>query len=634
MPRRSRKKIGGRPYRPYTDELLSKVLQEIDSKKISQREAQKRYGINRNSLALRLKARSGSPTTSSRKPGRQTILSREEEEMISAHVITQASYGFPIGKLELRLIVKSYLNRCGRTVLAFKNNVPGEEWAKSFLGRHRELSMRMSQSISRHRAGVNSAIVGKFFDSLEVELAGIPPEKIWNYDESNLTDDPGAKKVLVRRGCKHPEIIKNATKASTSIMMCGNAAGELAPVYVTYKAENVYPEWMEGGPPKARYNRSKSGWFDMKIFEDWFEFTLLPLLRRQTGTKVIIGDNLSSHISVHVIGLCEQNNIKFIALPPNSTHLLQPLDVGFFGPLKKAWRIVLNEWKVTPQGRHAGCLPKAQFPKLLTKLLDQMGSKIEADLRGGFRGAGIYPLKRDNVLKRLCDHVVQEDRGQIRERVSDTFIEELRRSRQEITDRPTRGRKKKINVAPGKGITLEDLRQEEVLHPGPSFTSQKRPAKTCKRKRKKQIENDISTEGSSDDDIPYDESEDSMGSVMMTLERNSADEDDPAPISELIARNEHPSVSHVDEVMDDSSSEEHDNDFVVVKYNGHLYPGRRLSKPDTDGEAPVSAMVKKGKFWVWPPTPDVVWYKEGQIVREINPPKEMKGGMFLVDMKP
>ena len=49
------------------------------------------------------------------------------------------------------------------------------------------------------------------------------------------------------------------------------AAGEILPVYVAYKAENIYNGWMVGGPEKARYSCSKSGWFDGNTFEDWFK---------------------------------------------------------------------------------------------------------------------------------------------------------------------------------------------------------------------------------------------------------------------------------------------------------------------------------------------------------------------------
>ena len=70
----------------------------------------------------------------------------------------------------------------------------------------------------------------------------------------------------------------------------------------------------------------------MPTFEDWFTTIALPHLKRLSGKKVMIGDNLSSHLSAQVIKSCEENNISFVFLPPRSTQFMQPLDVSFFAP--------------------------------------------------------------------------------------------------------------------------------------------------------------------------------------------------------------------------------------------------------------------------------------------------------------
>jgi hypothetical protein len=48
-------------------------------------------------------------------------------------------------------------------------------------------------------------------------------------------------------------------------------------------------------------------------------------------------------LSPEVIKLSEKYNIDFIFLPPNSTHITQPLDVAFFRPLKGSWRALLHD---------------------------------------------------------------------------------------------------------------------------------------------------------------------------------------------------------------------------------------------------------------------------------------------------
>lgn len=57
-----------------------------------------------------------------------------------------------------------------------------------------------------------------------------------------------------------------------------------------------------------------------------------------------------SHLTLKVIQDCETKDIRFVLLPPNSTHLRQPLDVAYFCPLKRAWRKVLDDEEVDDPG--------------------------------------------------------------------------------------------------------------------------------------------------------------------------------------------------------------------------------------------------------------------------------------------
>ena len=62
------------------------------------------------------------------------------------------------------------------------------------------------------------------------------------------------------------------------------------------------------------------------------------MARNKTGRKILlIFDGHGSHITDKMIELAIKNNIELFCLPPHTTHKLQPLDVGVFGPLQKAW---------------------------------------------------------------------------------------------------------------------------------------------------------------------------------------------------------------------------------------------------------------------------------------------------------
>lgn len=141
----------------------------------------------------------------------------------------------------------------------------------------------------------------EYFRNLEQTLQDVPPSNILNFDETNLTDDPGSSKCLFRRGVKYPERVLNSTKGAISLMFSVTADGVSLPVYVVYKAENLYSEWVQGGPRDTRFNRTRSGWFDSTVFEDYFKTIVLNWATSAPGKKVIVCDNLSSHLNVTVI---------------------------------------------------------------------------------------------------------------------------------------------------------------------------------------------------------------------------------------------------------------------------------------------------------------------------------------------
>lgn len=179
-------------------------------------------------------------------------------------------------------------------------------------------------------------------------------------------------------------------------MYCGNAAGTFDPPMVVYKAQNCCSEWTKGGPPGSMYDAMKSGWFDGRCFERWFSEIFVPHVKDQPGVKVVIGDNLASHFTLSVVKLAQDNNIRFVCLLPNATHLLQPLDVAVFRALKIEWRKILEGWR--KESRVKGTIPKNLFPGLLQKLQNQLKG---ANIIAGFKASGIYPVDRQMVLKRL-----------------------------------------------------------------------------------------------------------------------------------------------------------------------------------------------------------------------------------------
>ena len=130
----------------------------------------------------------------------------------------------------------------------------------------------------------------------------------------------------------------------------------------------------------------------------------MPSIENRNGRVVLIGDNLGSHFSPSVIQECVNRDIYFICLPPNVTHLCQPLDVAVFRPTKIELKDILDTWHW--ESKCMDNLPKTVFLSLLYKLMRRLRSK---NLVSGFRTSDMYLLDRHQLLKHLPNLLTSDE---------------------------------------------------------------------------------------------------------------------------------------------------------------------------------------------------------------------------------
>jgi hypothetical protein len=83
--------------------------------------------------------------------------------------------------------------------------MPTKRFVDTFLGRHADFRLWKTNAIKRSRGALSREDVTDFFNNYKVSVEGVPPENIFNYDESNLRDEPGTTKCIFRKGTKYCE---------------------------------------------------------------------------------------------------------------------------------------------------------------------------------------------------------------------------------------------------------------------------------------------------------------------------------------------------------------------------------------------------------------------------------------------
>jgi hypothetical protein len=127
------------------------------------------------------------------------------------------------------------------------------------------------------------------------------------------------------------------------------------PPTLIYKGKNVQRRWRcdDVLGADASFAASPNGWTDTELSVSWLErFHILTEDRWSARTtmselmddseegdeyRLLLLDGLSAHVALDVVKWAWDHRIIVLCLPAHTTAHLQPLDVGLFGPLKKAY---------------------------------------------------------------------------------------------------------------------------------------------------------------------------------------------------------------------------------------------------------------------------------------------------------
>lgn len=363
---------------------MSRALEAVAAEGLSVRRAALMYGVPKSTLGDRVSGRvlPGSMC------GREKYLTDEEEEELSDFIENCAALGYAKTRKQVLALVERIM--CTRGI---EIRVTDGWWA-SFLKRHPSLSLRTPASVSTVRAAASDPnALEVYFDLLEETLdeneLHSSPGQIYNMDETGLPLDPKPPKTVHRKGTRNAVACTSGGKSQITAVGCVNAAGQAIPPMVIWDRKTMAPALAEGEVPGTIYGLSPKGWMDQELFDLWFTCHFLRYASRERPLLLIL-DGHSSHYCPDTIRLASEENVVVFTLPPNTTHLTQPLDKGVFGPLKSIWKDVCHSFLVSHPGRS---ITKYDFSRLFGEAW--IKAMTPKNILSGFAVTGICPLDRN-----------------------------------------------------------------------------------------------------------------------------------------------------------------------------------------------------------------------------------------------
>lgn len=370
-------------------EELKKALAAME-RGMPLRRAAINYGVPRSTLHRNAQTNQKVEATA----GAPTIFKREEEELIVNWVKHLQKCAFPVSKETFMHSVATLAAKMGKIFPGGKTT-PGRKWYEGFLRRNPEITMRTSQNLTSVRSNVSQDAICNWFAEIEGflvenDLISVlqDPRRVFNADETAFFLNPKPGKVLAEKGSKSIYTQGGADeKFNITVLVTGNAAGELAPPMIVYRYARIPQNIADLMPPFWAIGKSENGWMTQETFFEYITNVFDPWLEKNLIEKPVIFflDGHVSHLSLYLTEYCMEKKIVLVALLPNATHLLQPMDVSVFHSLKSSWKQKVAEYRMNNGGAQ---IAKPEFAPVLKALLDEMEPQI---LVSGFRACGLVP---------------------------------------------------------------------------------------------------------------------------------------------------------------------------------------------------------------------------------------------------
>lgn len=371
-------------YRTWDKTSMKQAVEAVE-KGVTVRKAAELYSVPRSTLHDRLSGKTAEDSRS----GPQPYLSWNEEEELTSFLLQAAKIGYPYTRKQILALVQQIVHSKGITTTVTNG------WWERFLKRHPQLTLRVAVPLSYARAMASDPeVIDRYFDMLEdcLQSNGLFNKApcIYNCDETGVPLDPKCMKVIDEVGSKNPSYLTGGSKSQITVLACTCAAGYPIPPLVIFDRMTLNNAMTKGEVPGSIYGLSHNGWITRDIFREWFKHFLrsIPPVR----PVILFLDGHSAHYCPETIRMAAEEKVILCALPPHTTHLLQPLDKGCFSPLKVNWREICHQFCASNPGR---TVSRHDFCELFSKAWYKAFN--QENIINSFKATGICPFNRGAV---------------------------------------------------------------------------------------------------------------------------------------------------------------------------------------------------------------------------------------------
>lgn len=320
-----------------------------------------------------------------------------EEQVLIEWILNLDERGYPLRIQDLREAATVLLQQRDAT------GTIGINWPTNFVKRRPEIKAKFNRKYDYARAlSEDSDKIQAWFRLVQNtrEKYGILDEDIYNFDETGyMLGIATTTKVITAVDRAKPKQIQPGNREWVTAVECINSSGWCLPPMVIFKGKVHLSAWFENAeiPPEWRLAISSNGWTTNELGLVW----LKEVFQAHTITKVVgkyrllVLDGHNSHSTPKFDKFCKDHDIITLCMPPHSSHLLQPLDVGCFSVLKRVYGSMVAE------NIRLGIDYVDKAEMLSIHKAARLQALSPTNIRSGFRATGLVPFQPSTVLDTL-----------------------------------------------------------------------------------------------------------------------------------------------------------------------------------------------------------------------------------------
>ena len=326
-------------------------------------------------------------------------LTATEETTLTKWILDLAERGHPVRFSHIEYMANQLLS--AHRGVASK---VGINWTQRFVNRNPAIRTQRYRKYDYERAlSEDPKKINEWFDLVRnsIQKYGTPPCDIWNFDESGFAMGVLSSGMIVTGtdSVSKQSSVQAGNREWTTTIDAVNAEGAAIPPLIIFKGKMHQDVWYDPEllDPDWSIGLSDTGWTNDDLGEQWLRKVFDPYSKklRQSIYRLLIMDGHSSHATPSFDASCKELNIIPLYMPAHSSHLLQPLDVGCFSPLKQMYTKELeNTFRLG-----INHVDKLEFLTVYGRVRPQIFTK--SNILSSFRGAGIHPLNPTVVLDLL-----------------------------------------------------------------------------------------------------------------------------------------------------------------------------------------------------------------------------------------